>query len=115
MPTNAASYATAPRMRSARVRSVVSASGSGLLIEPCLQDDLRRDLVALAAAFASAAGERRLRDLRRVALVGKRDGNREAVRKALAESSRVPRHGMRRPVGVHRKADDDEVGMPFAD
>ena len=54
MPTNAASRATAPRMRSTSAASAASASGrssGGVMrvVEPCLQDDLRRRPASRAA------------------------------------------------------------------
>ncbi len=74
MPTNAASWATAPRMRSASatqrgfgVRQLVAS-----LIEPSLQDQLRGDRVARAArprAAARVASSADCGELRRVPLV----------------------------------------------
>src|SRR6187455_2673138 len=88
MPTNFASKATASRIRSASAASVSSASGSAMgivprrFVEPRLQDELRRDLVArgLASGRPDARGrERRLGVLCCVPLIHARDLQGEAA------------------------------------
>src|ERR1700682_282890 len=98
MPPNAASSATAPRIRSASVASAASASSvsgrSVPLIEIRLQDDLRSDLIAHRTALASAARrlEPVLRYLRRPPLVDHRDRNLEARPELVREPPRARRH-----------------------
>src|SRR5688500_912424 len=113
-------------MRSASAASTRSASGSGssmrgsagMLVEPRLQDHLRGDFVALRAAATAAlarALERRSRVLRRMALVGFNDGKPEAAGEPPRETPRARGHRVLGAVGMHGNADDELVGLPFAD
>src|SRR4030095_1369867 len=107
MPTNAASKATAPRMRSASATSVASASGScGVVIEPPLQDHARCDLVARRAALAPGARgvELRLCELGRVALVRGAYGDRETFAELAREVAGARGDRVRRAVGGQGKA-----------
>src|SRR5260221_1682789 len=118
MPTNAASKATAPRMRSASAASVASASGicGASVIEPALQNDLGGDLIANFASLASAGAclvERSLCQLRGPTLVGELDGHLKAAGKFPRELLRARRHGVRHTVGVHRDTYDQHVGTPL--
>src|SRR6187397_448869 len=92
MPTNLASKAIAPRMRSARARRVPSASGSvsgsakgfplRRIVEPRLQDELGGDFVPHGFAIARAhacGGERALGLLCGIALVHARHLDAEAA------------------------------------
>src|SRR5262245_61046290 len=124
MPTNFASKAIAPRMRSARARSVSSASGSakGLLpcriIEPGLQDELGGDFVAhgLALACANACrGKRAFRILRRVTLVHSRHVETEAALQLPRETLGPRRHLVRRSIGMQGPSDDQNVWLPLGD
>src|SRR5437867_13157500 len=97
MPTSAASCATAPRIRSTSAISTASASGSvsGVmlrLVEPRLQDDLRRELVAQPAIRAAATPALRqlpARDFARPALVDQRDGQPMAPLELAGEGARA--------------------------
>src|SRR5678815_280447 len=108
MPTNFASNATAPRIRSASARSVSSASGSATrrrfrVVEPRLEDELCGDLVANGPAFLRAHArlrQRHLGALRRVALVDARDLEAEASLELAGEALGARRHLVRRAIGV---------------
>src|SRR5438552_574885 len=120
MPTNAASNATAPRIRSTSARSVASASGSSgvslLVIEIGLQNKLRGDLVAMFAALASAALAFQviLCDFGCPALVDQRNGQAETCTKLAREVSRLRRHRVRCAIGMQRQADHQLLWLPFA-
>src|SRR6058998_1655950 len=110
MPTSAASCATAPRIRSTSAISTASASGSvsGVmrLVEPRLQDDLRRELVAQPAIRAAATPALRqlpARDFARPALVDQRDGQPMAPLELAGEVARAGAHRMLGAVGVNRQ------------
>src|SRR5258705_9393674 len=121
MPTKAASYAPAPRIRPGGAASAASASsvsgGSVPLIEMRLQDDLRSDLIADRTGLASTARrvEPVLRYLRRPPLVDHRDRNLEARPELVREPPRTRRHRVWRSVGVHRQADDKPLRPPLLD
>src|SRR5437762_10571920 len=120
MPTNAASNATAPRIRSASARSAASASGSAgvslPLIEISLQDELRGDLVAMCAALASAALAIQLFlcDFCRPPLVDQRNRQAKTFAKLAREVACFRRHRVRRAVGMQRQPDDQLLRLPFA-
>src|SRR5689334_8657111 len=121
MPTKAASYATAPRMRSTSAASAVSASGSAgiscALIEIRLQDQLRGNLVAMRSSCPAAALAIQLAlcDFGRPAFVDL--GNRQS--KAIGECARktpgLCRHRVGRAVGVRRQPDDQRLRLPLLD
>ncbi len=123
MPTNAASCATAPRIRSTSARERRFGVGKGVsslvrFIEPCLQDDLRGGLVALRPhrAPAAAGGAQRLFGrFARPALVDERDRQREARFELARKAPRAGRHRVRRAVGMHGQADDQLRRPPFVD
>src|SRR5213080_2918650 len=113
MPTNAASNATAPRIRSASATSAASASGicgvSPLLIEVGLQDDLRGDLVATGTRLASTALAIQpvLHDFGRPPLVDQRNRQTKTFGEPPREIARLGRHRVWRAVGMHRQADQE--------
>src|SRR5687768_11750588 len=128
MPTNAASCATADRMRSTSLPSASSASGScvpggcgstlRLLIEIGLQDQLGSDLVAArtpAPAALAVASQLRLRVLRRVALVDFDDRQGEAPGELTCEAACALRHCVLGAVRMHGDADHQSIRTPLAD
>src|SRR6266511_3920752 len=94
MPTNFASNATAPRILSTSAAKVVSASGSDMdggmrIVEECLQDRLRRDLILRVAARLSAhagRGERLAGRARGETLVDAGDRQAEAALELAREA-----------------------------
>ena len=103
-------------------RAQPSASASGRLSAPfarraSLQDELRRDLVALGA---SARGRAALRPDVSAAWVVKRSstpttGHPNRPSSARAKRSRPRGHRVRRAVGVHGQPDDELLRLPFVD
>src|SRR5215831_11022388 len=119
MPTNAASYATAPRRRATSASSSASASGiSGviLLVKPGLEDHVRGKLVAQRAIFVTAHSRGRelaFREFAREALVDKRDGHVEARRELAREALRLRGHLVGHSICMRRQADHELRGLPF--
>src|SRR5256885_15728227 len=108
MPTNAASNATAPPIRSASAASAASASGicgiSPLLIEIGLQDDLCRNLVATGTRLASTALAIQpvLGNFRRPPLVDERNRQTKTFGEHAPEIARLGGHRVRCAVGMQR-------------
>src|ERR1700720_1409357 len=101
MPTNFASNATAPRIRSTSAANVCSASGRGtrdvslVVVEPGLENQLRGDRVAACAARSCAdiwRGECGGGALRREPFVDARDAQSEARFELPREAGGVRRH-----------------------
>src|SRR6516165_4560249 len=119
MPTNAASYATAPRRRATSASSSASASGiSGvmLLVKPDLEDHVRGELVAKRAIFAAAHSRGRefaFGKFARKTLVNQRDGQTEPGVELGSEAACLRRHLMRRSIRMRRQADHELRGLPF--
>src|SRR4029450_4583183 len=124
MPTNLASNATAPRMRSASAASVSSASGSAtmvvfrVLVEPRLQDYLRGHRVARCLARSAAhAGvtEARIGRTRGEPLIHARHRQAKAVFERASEAFRARGHLVLRSVRMQRTPDDQRFRLPFGD
>ena len=119
MPTNAASCATAPRMRSASAASVSSASGSGHAdafragssSQPCrMSCAATSSRAALRRAPGRPRGERALGAPRVVYRSSTRaTGRPKRPASWRAKRSRARRHRVRRAIGMHRNADDEHV------
>src|SRR5215475_7003446 len=124
MPTNFASNATAPRMRSASAAIVCSASGrvtnriSVGVVEPALQDQLCRNCVASGLSFLAVntgLGKLGVRSDRREALVNALHAHAEAARELAGEAFGSRGHLVLAAVSVERSPYDDHVGMPLVD
>src|SRR5512137_2966935 len=117
MPTNAASCATAPRMRSASAASAASASGSPVVfIEVSLQDYLGRDRVArgaVAPRTAPRGRNARLRLVGRVALVDEAHRHAEATLEPAREAARPCGHLVLGAVGMDGQSDDEALRLPL--
>src|SRR5947199_5124524 len=119
MPTNTASKATAPRMRSTSDASAASASGmagvSSSLIEVSLKDQLRGDFVSMRSPFAPAPRliQLVLCKLGGPAFVYERDRQVESAAEIGRETLRLRRHRMRRAIRMQWQADDELVRLPF--
>src|SRR5258705_8624352 len=115
MPTNFASNATAPRMRSASASIVRSASGRATkvvslgLVKPGLQNQLCGDRVARGLAAPSAntgAGKLRIGGKGREPFVDTRHVQSEAARELACEAFGARRHLVLAAVSMQRAADD---------
>src|SRR6266545_7034419 len=123
MPTNFASNATAPRILSTSAAKVVSASGSDMdggmrIVEECLQDRLRRDLILRVAARLSAhagRGERLAGRARGETLVDAGDRQAEAALELAREALGAGGHLVLGAVVGKRPPDHELQRSPFGD
>src|SRR5450759_1295281 len=129
MPISLASMATEPRILSSSAASACSASGraSGnpsvvlvgvALVKIALQDELCGNLIAYAfvqARFHSRIGQRGCGGVSSEAFVDQLRRETEAAFELLGEPTRTRGQGVRRAVGMHRQADNQQRGMPFVD
>src|SRR5437899_9286794 len=121
MPTNRASYATAPRICSTSAASVCSASGKvtkrvAFFVEPGLKDQLRRNRIAgFRACCAMHAGSAQLEfgDLGRVAFVDAQHGQAEASFERPRELVGLRGDLVRGAIGVHGPASDERLRVPY--
>src|SRR6516162_5745146 len=124
MPTNFASNATAPRMRSASAAIISSASGRATnrvsvgLVEPTLEDELRRDCIAgslTALPVDTGSGKLSVRGEARESLVNATDLQSETTGELSGEALGTCGHLVLAAVSMHRAPHDDYVGSPFVD
>src|SRR5438128_2035150 len=122
MPTNPASIAIAPCMRSASAASAASASGRAfrrfMLIEVSLQEQLCGDAIAQPALVARLhSGHRELlgSGLTAVTLVRKCYRDAEPAFEPSGESLRPVCHLMRGLIGMGRQSHQKERRLPFID
>src|SRR5262249_47408595 len=124
MPTNFASKATAPRMRSASAAIVCSASGRATnrasigFVEPALEDKLRRDRVARGTAVPpvdTVGGKLGVRGNGREALVDAVHRQPEAAGEFAGEALGACGHLVLATISVERAPHDEHVGPPFVD
>src|SRR5947209_19240690 len=122
MPTKAAAWSTAGRMRSTSSASAVSASGScGAVmraVEISLQDDLSGERIAqpaLVARAVSRLAQRRACELRGEALVDLDDRKLVSPVQLARKAAGARRHLVRAAVGMQRQADHQRMGLPLVD